>query len=396
MFRKLFLAAAGLLAAAAVGYAQQPFPGDSARTLICGMPYLQNMTPDGVSVMFQSTCSVHSWVEVGRDSLHVDTVRQLFCGQEVVHDAEHRIRLNGLTPGATYYYRVCTQKIELNQAYKKVFGRTERTPFRRFTLPTDTATHFTLLVFNDMHCQPQVMDAMARLAAQTPHDLVIFNGDCLPEPRDRQEAIANIQNLVRRFDAGQNPCVFMRGNHEIRNAYSSGMPTLFDYGTDGETYHTIRWGDTYLVMLDCGEDKPDNTWVYYGLNDFDAFRKAQADFLEKTIATREYRKAKRHIVVHHIPLWFSHEDKDPGGASRFCRALWTDVLTKAKVDLGINGHTHRFEYYEPGQQGNLYPTIIGGGPSLKSATMTVVEKRGKVLRVKAVNANGETVFEKTL
>ena len=51
MFRKLFLAAAGLLAAAAVGYAQQPFPGDSARTLICGMPYLQNMTPDGVSVM---------------------------------------------------------------------------------------------------------------------------------------------------------------------------------------------------------------------------------------------------------------------------------------------------------------------------------------------------------
>ena len=68
MFRKLFLAVAALVGATAVGYAQQPFPGDSARTLICGMPYLQNMTPDGVSVMFQSTCSVHSWVEVGRDT----------------------------------------------------------------------------------------------------------------------------------------------------------------------------------------------------------------------------------------------------------------------------------------------------------------------------------------
>ncbi len=49
--------------------------------------------------MYQSHGSVHSWVEVGTDSLHTTTVRRLTNGQEVVHDIEHRVRLEGLTPG---------------------------------------------------------------------------------------------------------------------------------------------------------------------------------------------------------------------------------------------------------------------------------------------------------
>lgn len=48
---------------------------------------------------------------------------------------------------------------------------------------------------------------------------------------------------------------FMRGNHEIRNAYSIGLRNHFDY-VDNKIYGAFNWGNTRIVMLDCGEDKP--------------------------------------------------------------------------------------------------------------------------------------------
>ena len=375
--------------------AQQPFPGDSARALFYGEPYLQYATPTGVSVMYQTTCSVHSWIELGRDSLHVDTLRQLIGGQEVVHDAEHRIRLADLQPGATYWYRVCATQILQNQSYSKTFGRTERTRFYRFTLPADTVRSFTALVFNDLHCVRSVEQAMARLADSIPHDFVVFNGDCLPEPADRRQALDAVHALADAFDAAETPCIFLRGNHEIRNAYSSGMLSLFDFGPAGTTYHAFSWGDTRFVLLDCGEDKPDDTWVYYGLNDFTAFRRDQAAFLADEVRSRAYRRAARRVLIHHIPLWFSDAAHDPGGESAPCRELWAPVLAKAPVDLAINGHTHRFQFYEEGQYGNLYPMLIGGGPSLRDAAVVVLEKRGRTLRAKVLDAAGSVLFERT-
>ncbi|MEF9950733.1 MAG: endonuclease, partial [Mucinivorans sp.] len=82
----------------------------------------------------------------------------------------------------------------------------------------------------------------------------------------------------------------MRGNHEIRNAYSMDLTRLFDY-VGGKSYGAMSWGDTRIVMLDCGEDKPDSHWVYYGLNDFDGFRAEQLTFLEKEHRSPAFRAA---------------------------------------------------------------------------------------------------------
>lgn len=394
MLRKLLFFAAAQAALALS--AQQPFPGDSSRSLLYGDPYLQHVTPTEASVMFQSTCNVQSWVEYGTDTLQLDYARQLVGGQEAVHDAEHRVRLTGLQPGATYYYRVGVREITQNKAYHKEFGREETTPFHRFTLPADTTTHFTALVFNDMHSVKAVEQAMGSLADRIPHDFVVFNGDCLPEPADRAEALAAIHSLVRTFHGADVPCVFVRGNHEIRNAYSSGMLSLFDYGPGATTYHAFSWGDTRFVISDCGEDKPDNTRVYYGLNDFSEFRREQAVFLAREASGRAFRKARRRVLIHHIPLWYSKEKKDASSVSGACRALWSPALSKMAFDISVNAHTHEFEMYEKGQYGNFYPMIIGGGPSLDTATVTVIEKRGKVFRVKVLNVKGEVLWERMM
>ena len=352
------------------------------RQLVYHAPYLQNPTADGVTVMFQTNAVSHCWVEYGTDTLHLKQARDFIGGQEVCYDIENKIRLDGLTPGQRYYYRVCAQEIIDYQAYSKTFGETYKSPFYSFTLPTDDSTDFTALILNDLHENKETIEAFSKLAKQIPHDFVIFNGDCLPEPVDREYAIRNIHILADAFHSAEKPVFFIRGNHEIRNAYSAGMPSLFDQ-PGGKTYGTFSWGDTRFVLLDCGEDKPDEHWVYYGLNDFTQLRKDQADFLKQELKSKEFKKAERRILIHHIPLWGL--DKDSYSP---CYDLWSPILKKAPFDVDLTAHTHRYMYHPVGELGNPFPVIVGGGPRSDRATMLVLKKEGKDLTLQVLDSKG--------
>ncbi len=355
------------------------FPSRPEEIVVNG-PYLQNPTPYGVTIMFQAAGPARSVVEYGLDTLSTLSARELIGGQEVCHDIEHKIRLEGLQGGKKYYYRIKAQEILDNQAYSKTFGTDYTSPWYSFTLPSETTSDFTALIFNDMHQRKAAMDAMQRLAAETPHDFVIFNGDCLPEPSDRAEAVEAIGNLVERFNGAEIPAFFIRGNHEIRNAWSSGMPALFD-NPGGKTYGAFSWGDTRFVLLDCGEDKPDSTWVYYDLNDFTGLRHDQVGFLQQEGASRPFQKAARKVLIHHIPVWGNTDEYRP------CTELWSPVLKKMPFDLDIAGHTHELAVHPAGsQKGNPFPVIVGSGSG--KPMMIVLEKKGKEMKARVVDENG--------
>lgn len=355
------------------------FPSKPDEIVVNG-PYLQNPTPCGVTVMFQAAGPARSVVEYGLDTLSTLSARELIGGQEVCHDIEHKIRLEGLQAGKKYYYRVKAQEILDNQSYSKTFGTDYTSPWYTFTLPTETTSDFTALIFNDLHQRGAAMDAMERLAAQTPHDFIIFNGDCLPEPSDRAEAVEAIGNLVERFGGAETPIFFIRGNHEIRNAWSSGMPVLFD-NPGGKTFGAFSWGDTRFVLLDCGEDKPDSTWVYYNLNDFTGLRHDQVDFLKEEGAAKPFRKAAKRVLIHHIPVWGNTDEYRP------CTELWSPVLEKMPFDIDIAGHTHELAVHPAGsREGNPFPVIVGSGPG--KPMMIVLEKKGKAMKARVIDENG--------
>ena len=344
-------------------------------------PYLQNPATDGMTVMYQTRTLVHSWVEYGTDTLQLSREQELFGGQAVCHDIEHKVRLTNLQPGTKYYYRICARELFHYAAYSKIIGDTLRTAFHSFTTPSDETTDFTALIFNDLHQVDRTMRDMARLAATVPHDFVVFNGDCLAEPVDQPDAIRMIHNLTERFNSAEIPAFFVRGNHEIRNAYSAGMPSLLEQ-PGGQTYGAFSWGDTRFVILDCGEDKPDDHWVYYGMNDFTKFREQQRDFLSKELKSHEFRKARRRVLIHHIPLWGNTDKYRP------CTELWTPLCGKGTFDVAIGAHTHEFRYHAPGTEGNAFPVFVGGGPATKSATMMVLSKKGKQLTLRVLSGEG--------
>ena len=110
--------------------------------------------------MWQTTVPTYSWVEYGTDKEHLQKARTIVDGQVICNNLQNKIRLDGLEPGKTYYYRVCSQEIMLYQAYKKVFGETAVSDFHTFTLPTTTDTDFTAIIFNDLHKHSETLQAL--------------------------------------------------------------------------------------------------------------------------------------------------------------------------------------------------------------------------------------------
>ena len=347
-------------------------------------PYLQNPVGNGITVMWETTVPAYCWVEYGTDTTQLKRARTIVDGQVVCNNYLHKIRIDGLQPGQKYYYRVCSQEILLYQAYKKVFGNTAQSAFSEFTLPaTDTA-----VVFNDLHQHTQTFRALCQQIKNVNYDFVVFNGDCVDDPVDHNQATSFISELTEGVCGDRIPTFFMRGNHEIRNAYSIGLRDHYDYVGD-RTYGSFNWGDTRIVMLDCGEDKPDDHWVYYGLNDFTQLRNEQVDFLKKELSSKEFKKAGKRVLIHHIPL-YGNDGKN------LCANLWTKLLEKAPFNISLNAHTHKYAYHPKGELGNNYPVIIGGGYKMDGATVMILEKKKDELRVKVLNAKGKILLDITV
>lgn len=360
-----------------------------ASRILYAAPYLQDLQPSSVDVMFQTRVVAHCWVEYGTDTLHLKRARTLLDGQEVCYDIENRIRLDSLEPGQRYYYRVCAQEIVNYQSYSKTFGETARTPFYSFRMPAASDKDFTAVIFNDLHENREVMAAFGKLLRGMKYDFAMFNGDCLTEPANREQAMHNIAEACRMVDAANHLTFFIRGNHEIRNAYSAGMHSLIGY-QEGKTYGAFSWGDTRFVMLDCGEDKPDDHWVYYGLNDFTGLRREQVDFLRQELKSKAFKKADRRILINHIPIWNNSDKFAP------CTELWAPLLKKASFDLNVCAHVHSYGFWTAGAEDNPCPVVRGGGPSMKKATMIVLEKRGDELTMRAVDTAGRTIEQQIL
>ena len=122
-------------------------------------PYLQNPFKNGITVMWQTTVPAYSWVEYGTDKNNFKKAHNLVDGQVICNDIKHKIRLENLKPGETYYYRVCSKEILVYQAYKKVFGNTAYSEIYSFTMPDEKSSDFTALIFNDLHKQSKTFQA---------------------------------------------------------------------------------------------------------------------------------------------------------------------------------------------------------------------------------------------
>ena len=354
-----------------------------ADELFLTQPYLQNPTNNGITVMWETTLPAYSWVEYGTDKDNLQRVRLIIDGQAEFNESIHKIRLDNLTPGQTYYYRVCSQEILQYKAYSKKFGNIAKSDFYTFTMPEADTDSFTAIIFNDLHQRSNVFQALLKQVEKVDADFVVFNGDCIDDPANHEQATRFVKLLTESVHGDHIPTFFMRGNHEIRNAYSIGLRKHFDY-VGGKTYGAFNWGDTRIVMLDCGEDKTDDHKEYSGLNDFTQLRQEQVGFLKEELASKAFKKADKRILIHHIPLY---------GCDNLCWNLWEPLLKKAPFHVSLSAHTHKFAYHPKGSLGNNYPVIIGGGNRMETATVMILEKKKGEISIKVLDTEGKILLQ---
>ena len=132
-----------------------------------------------------------------------------------------------------------------------------------------------------------------------------------------------------------------------------------------------------LVVLDSGEDKPDDTPVYAGLCNFDAYRETQQKWLMAEAGGAAFTGARHRVVIHHIPAYYNgHPDDSPKPEKHgflHLREKWWPTLNAGKASLYIGGHTHRptIKPADPGR--HVCPYVIGGGPKKGNGTVMLVE-----------------------
>jgi Metal-dependent hydrolase len=352
--------------------------------IMLGEPYLQNPSANAISVMWQTNVPTQNWIDFGTDTLNTKRARTLIHGQELCNNKMHKIRLDSLTPGKKYYYRVNSREILKYQGYYKAFGHTYTSPWYEFTLPSPNSNEFTALIFNDLHQHKETFKALMKQVKDVKYDFVVMNGDILDDIHTAKQATNFLNIIIEGVDGAEHPIFFLRGNHEIRDAYSIEMHQHFDY-PNGLTYGAISWGDTRLVMLDCGEDKVDSHPVYYGLNDFSKLRQDQVDFMKKEFASKEFKKAKKRVLIHHIPMWGNYEPN-------LCFELWEPLLRKAPFDISINAHTHEFDYLPKGKSGNPFPVIVGGGYQMDAGTVMILRKNAQGINIRVINTSGKELL----
>lgn len=373
-------------------------------------PYLQNPVGEGITVMWQTKVPTYSWVEYGTDTLNMQRARTVVDGQVICNELQNKIRINNLLPGQKYYYRVHSQEIMIYQAYYKEFGNTAVSPFYSFTLPSSDTKEFTAIIMNDIHKQEATLLGLMDLVKDIDYDFVFFNGDCIDDPATEKEALYHLKMQCEAVNASSHPVFYLRGNHEIRNAYSIGLRNLFDYVGD-KTYGSFSWGDTRFVMLDCGEDKEDASTVFYDLNDFTQLREDQVGFLKNELSSKEFKKAKKRVLINHIPLYYMPRPANPnrtnnenaqrpprpeGERRRFepSYELWNGMLSKAPFNINLSAHTHRYTYIPKGEgNNNNFPVVVGGGPRLDSSSIMVLQKKGDKLSLRVITGKGETLYD---
>ncbi len=352
---------------------------DSTPAITMG-PLLLDMSDTSVIVEWMTDSASDGKVSYGEGTFDHEVVPQV--DGMVPVGTMHRVVIEGLKPGHRYQYRVSSRRVVALKPYWPDMGKTVESPPGSFTT-FDTkkkATRFAAIT--DTHENVERIQALMGMIRETPVDFVVHTGDSL-------NYVVSENQIKDRFLApmatgleGKTPLLYVRGNHEYRGE----MARYFgDYlhAQDGRYVYMRDDGPLHMVMVDTGEDKPDDTQVYAGLNNLRDYRKQELAWFRRTLSDESRTKtAPFTVVLGHDPSWGWVDGQE---------SQWTQAANQARIDLFIAGHEHHFQHIKPGERGNDFPILVVGQDQVAR-----VEASDAELSVKVVDRAGKLVDAFTL
>ena len=135
---------------------------------------------------------------------------------------------------------------------------------------------------------------------------------------------------------------------------------------EGRFYYARDAGPVHLLVLDTGEDKPDDTNVYALLNKTTAYRAAELQWLRDHVKSApRFAAAPFRVIAMHQPRWGWLADGNQP---------WIDLANASGIDLVIAGHSHRFSSTPPGPNvPHRYHLLVVGQDQVARVDATATE-----------------------
>jgi len=359
------------------------------KLIISHGPYLQHLGETGATIIWTTNKKAVSWVELAPD----DNTHFYLMERPKYYSAEygfkevsmvHTIRLNNLTPGTTYRYRIYSQEVLSHEGTKVQYGTVAATnvyskkPLKFSTTDQSKENKISFVMVNDIHGRNDLLENLLNKVDFQTADFIFFNGDMVSDLQNEEQLFGGFMDTAIRLFASEKPMYYARGNHETRGNFANAFPQYFTSPT-GKLYYLLRRGPVCFVVLDCGEDKPDSDIEYSGIVAFDQYRDAEAIWLQGALKSPEFMDAPFKVVILHMPPfggWHGEEEM----AQKF-----VPLLNEAKVDVMLCGHLHKY-IHQQASNGVNFPIIVNSNTNVVRA-----EADAKLLSFKIINEKGEQV-----
>jgi predicted phosphodiesterase len=293
----------------------------------------------------------------------------------------HRVVIDGLQPGHTYQYQVASRRVVAVRPYWPERGRTVQGAMARFTTLDPARATARFAVITDTHEKVPRIHTLLGEIRKTPQDFVAHLGDTVNYAVSEQQLKDVFLAPTAEDLGGAVPLLYVHGNHEYRGPFARQLGPYL-HAQDGRYDFARDDGPLHLVAIDTGEDKPDDTNVYAGLNDLRDYRREGLARFGQALAAPRTRSAPFTVILGHQPDW---------GWTGGDNAKWMQRANAAHVDLFIAGHVHRFMHIKPGERGNDFPILVVGQDQV-----AWVEADAHALKVRVTDSSGKLVDAFTL
>ena len=286
----------------------------------------------------------------------------------------HRICVPIEVLDAAKEYTVCCRPIIDRKPY---FPETEPVEEYVYTFrPLEKTTGIRIAHISDTH---GLVDAPVAAAHNMDElDLLVMGGDTA-DHSGSEENMKVLYRIVSGITGGEIPCVFSRGNHDLRGYLAESLEQ-FTPNHLGRSYFTFRVGCVWGIVMDCGEDKGDWHDEYGYTVCCHPFRLRETKFLEQVIANAENEYAaegvKYRLVLAHNP--FTNTFKWPFDIEFELYGQWVDMLREnVKPSIMLCGHKHTTEVWMPGCPEDVHkqawPVVISSIPNHKENSFVGAE-----------------------
>ncbi len=366
ILRTLTLSVAILAATVSARAQSEPYRVYDARPVITEGPYLLATGETTATIVWFTDTPSHAKVRYGPGGDLSEVAEPQVDGLVPV-GTRHVVHLDNLSPGTTYGYEAIATRVVKLKAYWPDKGMDVRSGPYQFTTFDRNSPTVSFSVVTDTHEDVDLIDRLNQAIDWDSTDFLVHDGDAF-HWLDTEEHVFRAWLRPTLSGLGHSkPLFFVRGNHELRGPFAR---QLFDYvpTPEGRFYYARDAGPLHLIVLDSGEDKPDDTNVYAEMNRTVPYRADELTWFREHVANdARVAEAPFRIILMHDPEWGWLADGP---------AAWVETANGAGVDLVISGHDHRLSYTPPGPDvDHSYHLLVVGKEQIARVDATVTELR---------------------